>query len=138
MPSKSCPARCEGRLASTMPKHGSPITAVSPTDATTDLELKALQRSERRYRRLFESAREGILMLDADTGRIEDVNPYLIEMLGFSHAEFLGKKLWEAGPFADFVRSKQMFLDLQTVGDVRNESLPLNTKAGVQVQVEVV
>jgi PAS domain S-box-containing protein len=101
-----------------MLKPGSPITAVSPTEVTIDLELKALQRSERRYRRLFESAREGILMLDADTGQIEDVNPYLIEMLGFSQAEFLGKKLWEAGPFADVARSKQMFLELQTVGGV--------------------
>jgi diguanylate cyclase (GGDEF)-like protein/PAS domain S-box-containing protein len=77
-------------------------------------------------------------MLDADTGQIEDVNPYLVEMLGFSQAEFLGKKLWEAGPFADVARSKQMFLELQAVGGVRYENLPLNTKEGAQVQVEFV
>lgn len=57
----------------------------------SNLAVKALRVSESRYRRLFETARDGILLLNADTGQIDDVNPYLIEMLGYSHAEFLGK-----------------------------------------------
>ncbi len=44
----------------------------------------AQQRSELRYRRLFESAKDGILILDANSGQIIDVNSYLIEMLGYS------------------------------------------------------
>jgi PAS domain S-box-containing protein len=39
--------------------------------------------------------------LDADTGRITDANPFIQELLGYSHAEFLGKMLWEIGPFRD-------------------------------------
>ena len=51
----------------------------------------AMRRSESRYRRLFETARDGILLLNADTAQIEDVNPYLVELLGYSHEELLGK-----------------------------------------------
>jgi diguanylate cyclase (GGDEF)-like protein/PAS domain S-box-containing protein len=97
-----------------------------------------LRKSESRYRRLFESAQDGILLLNADTGQIEDVNPFLIEMLGYSHAEFLGKKLWEMGTFADVPQSKEMFLQLQQQGYVRYEDLPLRTKAGATVSVEFV
>ena len=43
-----------------------------------------LKASETRYRRLFEAAQDGILILDAQTGMIDDVNPFLIAMLGYS------------------------------------------------------
>ncbi len=110
----------------------------SSTDAPTDRALKALRVSESRYRRLFETARDGILLLNADTAQIEDVNPYLIELLGYSHAEFLGKKLWEVGPFSDRAESKEMFAELQAKGYIRYEDLPLKTKAGAIVPVEFV
>ena len=110
----------------------------SSTYALTDGALKALRVSESRYRRLFETARDGILLLNATTAQIEDVNPYLIEMLGYSHDEFLGKKLWEVGPFSDIAESKKMFAELQTKGYVRYEDLPLKTKAGAQMPVEFV
>lgn len=111
-----------------------PETAV-PADAPGD---RALRHSESRYRRLFETARDGILLLNADTAQIEDVNPYLIELLGYSHAEFLGKKLWEVGAFSDRAESKEMFADLQLKGYVRYDDLPLMTKAGAEVAVEFV
>ena len=100
--------------------------------------LKALRLSESRYRRLFEAAQDGILLLNADTAQIEDVNPYLVDMLGYSHAEFLGKKLWEVGPFADVAESKGMFAELQANGYVRYEDLPLRTKTGALIEVEFV
>ncbi|MBQ1782078.1 MAG: PAS domain-containing protein [Gammaproteobacteria bacterium] len=54
-----------------------------------------------RFRRLFETAQDGILLINADTAQIEDVNPLLIKLLGYTHGEFLGKKLWQVGSFAD-------------------------------------
>lgn len=99
---------------------------------------ETLRASESRYRRLFEAARDGILLINADTAQIEDVNPYLIELLGYSHAEFLGKKLWDVGSFSDRLESKAMFAELQARGYVRYESLPLKTRAGEEVQVEFV
>ena len=108
------------------------------TDALGNLAREALRVSESRYRRLFETAQDGILLLNAETAQIEDVNPYLIKMLGYTHEEFLGKKLWEVGPFADISQSKEMFVELQTEGYVRYDDLPLKTKAGARIQVEFV
>jgi PAS domain S-box-containing protein len=99
---------------------------------------EALKSSETRYRRLFETAQDGILILDAETGQISDVNPFLVEMLGYSHEEFLGKKLWEIGPFRNIEASKATFLELQNKGYVRYEDLPLETKDGRHIDVEFV
>lgn len=119
--------------------HSQVLPDKAPTATTLNgASLKALRVSESRYRRLFETAQDGILLLNADTAQIEDVNPFLIAMLGYSHAEFLGKKLWEVGPFADIAESKQVFAKLQTKGYVRYEDQPLKTKAGVLIEVEFV
>ncbi|MDO8312174.1 MAG: PAS domain-containing protein, partial [Sideroxyarcus sp.] len=104
----------------------SPPKTVSPPLSASDA-IQALRVSESRYRRLFETAQDGILLLNADTAQIEDVNPYLIDMLGYSHAEFLGKKIWEVGPFKDIALSKEMFARLQSTGYVSYEDLPLRT-----------
>jgi PAS domain S-box-containing protein len=97
-----------------------------------------LKDSELRYRRLFESAQDGILILDAETGRIEDVNPYLIKMLGYSREEFIEKKLWEVGAFRDIEASKEAFEALQENKYIRYENLPLKAKNGRLIQVEFV
>jgi PAS domain S-box-containing protein len=94
--------------------------------------------SEARYRRLFETAQDGILILDADTGQITDVNPYLIKMLGYPREDFLGKKMWELGSFKDTEASKSTFLELQTQGYVRYEDLPLEDSDERRVDVEFV
>ncbi len=94
--------------------------------------------SELRYRRLFETAKDGILILDEDTGAIDDVNPFLCEMLGYSYKEFLGKQLWEIGLFKDIAANKNNFLKLQQTGYVRYKDLPLKTKAGHSIWVEFV
>ncbi len=104
----------------------------------SDLVREALRISESRYRRLFETALDGILLLNAETAQIEDVNPYLIGMLGYTREEFLGRKLWEVGPFADIGQSKEMFAEIQASGRVRYEDLPLKSKSGIRIDVEFV
>ena len=99
---------------------------------------EALRASEVRYRRLFETAKDGILLLDADTGQIADANPFLQDLLGYSHAELLGMTLWEIGPFKDIAASQSAFLQLQSQEYVRYEDLPLETKNGQRRQVEFV
>jgi diguanylate cyclase (GGDEF)-like protein/PAS domain S-box-containing protein len=98
----------------------------------------ALMASEVRYRRLFESAKDGILLLDAETGQITDVNPFLQDLLGYSHTELLGRTLWEIGPFKDIAASQSAFRRLQSQEYVRYENLPLETKDGQHRQVEFV
>ena len=97
-----------------------------------------LRASETRYRRLFESAKDGILILDADTGQVVDANPFLISLLGYSHADFLGKTLWDLGPFKDVAVSREAFRELQEKDYVRYDDLPLETRDGRLINVEFV
>jgi PAS domain S-box-containing protein len=99
---------------------------------------QALRASELSYRRLFEAARDGILLLDVDTGRITDVNPFLVELLGFSHDEMVGKTVGELSPFKDVVSNQNMLERLQKDGYVRYENLPLETRDGRKKAVEFV
>jgi PAS domain S-box-containing protein len=98
----------------------------------------ALIISEERYRRLFETAQDGILIIDAGTGHITDVNPFLMDMLGYSRNDFIGKALWSFGPFKDIRASKSAFQDLMRSGYIRYEHLPLETKDGRSVEVEFI
>ena len=100
--------------------------------------VRVLKDSEARYRRLFETAQDGILILDAKTGLITDVNPYLMQRLDYSREEFLGKALWEIGLFRDIEASKSAFLELMAKGYIRYEDLPLKTKDGLFISVEFV
>jgi PAS domain S-box-containing protein len=99
---------------------------------------QALIASETQYRRLFESAQDGILIVDAGTGQIQDVNPFLLDLLGFSREEYLGKKLWEIAAFQDSEASKSAFLELQQKGYIRYDNIPLHSKTGSNVEVEFV
>ncbi len=112
-------------------------TTVTDINERRALE-EALKISEVRYRRLFEEAREGILLLDAGTGKITDANPFLTEMLGYSHEELLGKKLWEIGCFQDIEASKSAFASLRKKGYVRYDDLPLETNNGREIAVEFI
>ncbi len=94
--------------------------------------------TETRYRRLFEAARDGILILDAVTGRILDANPFMSERLGYSHEELVGKELWEIGLLGDAAASKLAVQELQYKGYIRYENLPLAPRNGKHIDVEFV
>jgi len=100
--------------------------------------VETLRLSDARYRRLFETAQDGILILDAETGQVVDANPFLKELLGYSQEEFLGRKLWEIGPFKGEDASKSAFAELQVTDRLHYEGLPLETKDGRRVEVEFI
>ena len=97
-----------------------------------------IEESELRYRRLFETARDGILLLDAATGKITDANPYMSELLGYAPEQLRGKELWEIGLLQDKASSQAALRQLQERGYIRYEHLPLETAGGRQVDVEFV
>ncbi len=108
-------------------------------DVTEREQIEAMMReSEIRFRRLFETAKDGILILDTLTGRISDANPFMSELLGYSHEHFLGKELWEIGLFADKAENQEAVKTLQDIGYIRYEHLPLEGIQGQAVEVEVV
>lgn len=100
--------------------------------------LADLELSESRYRRLFEAAKDGILILDAETLKVIDANPFMTELLGYSTDELLGKELWEIGFWADKRASQAAYGELKEQGYIRYDHLPLETKGGLRVEVEFV
>ena len=134
-------ARTRAAQAETRNEQANTQTAQAATrteQARTWLAEKDLRVSELSYRRLFEAALDGILILDVATGRILDVNPYLFNLLGFSRAEMVGKTVGEISPFKDLVSNQTMLEQLQKDGYVRYEDLPLETKDGRKIAVEFV
>jgi two-component system, cell cycle sensor histidine kinase and response regulator CckA len=100
--------------------------------------LDAISASEAKYRRLFETAQDGILILDAHSGLITDVNPFLVHLLDYSREDFIGKALWDIGPFKQIQASKAAFRQLLDQEYVRYDNLPLEARSGRLVSVEFV
>ena len=111
------------------------VEKVQDEAATISLKLK---NSENRYRRLFETAQIGILVLDAETGKIDDVNPFLIKMLGYSREQFVEKTIWEIGFLREIVANKENFVELQQNESIRYKDLSLETASGKKLDVEFV
>ncbi|MBC7366905.1 MAG: PAS domain S-box protein [Undibacterium sp.] len=108
-------------------------------DVTDLLTIQArFRQSELRYRRLFETAQDGILMLDPATRKITEANPYILNMLGYSHEQLLTKELWEIGLLKDEAANRKAFRELKAKGFVRYENLPLESKTGRRHEVEFV
>jgi PAS domain S-box-containing protein len=102
------------------------------------LAVHALSASEARYRRLFETAQDAILILEEASGKIMDANPFVLDLLGYPLEELIGKELWEIGLFSDAQESKAAMRRLQATGYIRYEDMPLETKEGKRVEVEFV
>ena len=126
-------------LLTRMEQGGKVILQATVRDITERKRVEAaLSASEVRYRRLFESAKDGILILNAETGRIVDVNPFLIEILGISRDEALGKKIWELGCFKNIVANQASFEELRQQEYSRYEDKPLEAADGRRIDVEFV
>lgn len=114
------------------------ITFLQKKILEKERDSKTLEDSEKRYRRLFESAQDGILILDSKTGQVVDVNPFLTKLLGYTFDELCGKYIWEIGSFKDIAASKDAFKVLQDNEYIRYEDLPLETQNGQPIAVEFV
>jgi diguanylate cyclase (GGDEF)-like protein/PAS domain S-box-containing protein len=107
-------------------------------DTGKQIALQNLKASELQFRRLFEAAQDGILILDGTSGLIIEANQFIMDMLGYSRKELIGRSLWEIGAFLDIKRSKKAFRELQKKSYIRYEDLPLESKDGRRIEVEFV
>jgi PAS domain S-box-containing protein len=94
--------------------------------------------SEIRYRRLFEAAQDGVLLVDPSTCKITDANPFMTKLLDYSHDQLVGRELFEIGLLKDEVASQDMIQKLKSEHQVRYEDLPLESQGGRHQDVEVV
>lgn len=109
------------------------------SDNNTTIQLdKKLKESEIRYRRLFETAKDGILILDFETGNILEANPFIVNIIDRPLTEVTGKKLWEIGLFSNKEESEQAFIELKTNGYIRFEDMPIKRRNGNIVEVEFI
>ena len=122
------PARLQGRTA---------VHLDGPA-AERQRSVRALKASEIRYRRLFETAPYGIIVLDAETGVVTDANPFACRLLGYAQAEVLDHPLWNIAAFKNAAATKSQFRELQNQDRVRYDDLPLETKDGRITRVELV
>ncbi|MFN0131547.1 MAG: PAS domain S-box protein [Phycisphaerales bacterium] len=99
---------------------------------------QALHDSETRYRRLFQTAKDGILILDAHTGKITDANDFMGGLVGLAASELVGKELHEIGMFKDVEENKEAFRELQRTGYLRHDHLPVRNRSGGKVEVEFI
>jgi PAS domain S-box-containing protein len=112
----------------------------APLAATDERGRKAtaFRASEMRYRRLFETAHDGVLLVDPATRKIVDANPFMTKLLGYTQRQLVGKELFEIGLLKDEVASREMFKKLKRKHEVRYEDLPLKSRRGQYQEVEVV
>jgi PAS domain S-box-containing protein len=97
-----------------------------------------LKDSEKRYRRLFETAKDGILILDFESGRVVDANPFITNLLGYSYQALCEMYIWDIGFFKDIAASEASLKTLQENEYIRYEDLPLQTLDGQRIDVEFV
>jgi len=114
------------------------VSVKTRSNGHVDRKDLALRTSELRYRRLFESAQDGILILDGESGEIIDANPFLLDLLNYTFREIIGLKLWEIGQFKDIAANQEAFQQLQDNQYIRYENLPLVARGGKHIQVEFV
>jgi len=121
-------ARLQGRTA----------VHLDPPAAERQRRERALKTSEIRYRRLFETAPFGILVLDAETGVVIDANPSVCKLLGYEQDEMVDQPLWSVPAFMNAAATKRHFRDLVRQPHVRYDDLPLETMDGQIRHVELV
>ena len=107
-------------------------------DITDSKQLESVRRSEGRYRRLFEAAKDGILIVDSDTKTIADANPVICELLGTIREELLGRQLWEIGLFADKATVEKALDQLYEKGVFRCDDLQISIKTGELRHLELI
>lgn len=123
-----------GRLAETFDHMAQ---ALEDRELQRQSTLLALRGSETRYRRLFETAQDGILILNGKSGRIDDVNPALMRMIGWTREQGLGQELWNTEPFRS-IPNRDALRRILVEPRLHYEELSLQCPNHPCIQVELV
>jgi PAS domain S-box-containing protein len=100
-----------------------------------ELASRKLLDSEERYRGLFESAKDGILILDGESGLITQANPFICELLAMPAGKVINNELWQVGLFNDREQVNSLLEEIREIGYVRRDDLHLAAKNGKEHEV---
>ena len=130
----------ESRVTVLRDSAGQPVGVLAVIRDITDriYAENRMRVSEIRYRRLFEAAQDGVLLIDPVTCKITDANPYMTQLLDYAHDQLVGRELFEIGLLKDEKASREMIQKLKSDHHVRYEDLPLESQGGRHQDVEVV
>lgn len=98
----------------------------------------ALRRSELRYRRIFETALDALILVEDREGLVVDVNPRTVELLGYSWGELAGHPVWAIDTLKKIVPSKSVLDGYLSMCQVQLKEIHLNRKDGTPFSAEIV
>ncbi len=118
-----------------IPRHSSnrPTVLVAFHDVT-----KTRQEAEVRYRRLFEAAKDGIVVLDAESHTVTDVNPCFLELTGCTREECIGKPLGEIPPFQTGNLAARFLSEIKQAETARFEEAVLRSRYGARIDIDLI
>ena len=94
--------------------------------------------AEIQYRRIFESAKDGIIVLDSPSGVVLDVNPYFLELCRYAKADLLSHPFREIPPFLEAEEMRGLVAETIEKGTMRYDTVPLQARDRREVAVEIV
>jgi diguanylate cyclase (GGDEF)-like protein/PAS domain S-box-containing protein len=89
------------------------------------------------YRELFETAKDGIVLLSGETGRISEVNRAFTVLSGYDHDAIVTKPLWEIEPLEATDAGLVIFRELKTRDHIYYDDLPFVQRGGKRISVEL-
>jgi two-component system CheB/CheR fusion protein len=120
-----------------LPGDGEALALLALEDVTDARRAtEELRTSELRYRRLFETAREAIWLLDGSTGDVLDANPFVTELFGFPREELTGRKLWELPVYEHRDEAERRFQEISRAGYTFSPDVAMRTADGRGIRVE--
>jgi PAS domain S-box-containing protein len=116
-----------------------PIILLAIEDITERSRLEdLLAESEYRYRHIFETASDGIVLFEKNGGHITQANKAVKKMLGYSEADYIGKRLPDIGvPLGMKDDFQAIMRDLDKTGILNYENVPVKTKAGTDIYTDL-
>ena len=99
---------------------------------------EALARSEKRYRSIFESSKDAIVLADASNGLLLDVNPAGCALVGRTREELVGQQQTLLHPADQSLRYQEIFQQaVRAGGDVLYSDLFVQHASGRLIPVEI-
>ncbi len=105
-----------------------------------DLEegRKQVEESERRFRAIYEGAKDGIALIEPESGLIMDCNPQFEELTGRELEKLREISIWELRPSGQIESARTLFTTIRKEGSGVSDSYEFQKPNGETISVEFV